>query len=101
MSAEQPAGAPQRPTFKNWVGTLWLFTLLRFGMFFALWGILELVGVHGLFAAALGLILSIPLSFVLLAKPRARVAANIEARVNATRAAREDLDSRLDPDPED
>ena len=48
----------------------------------------------------LALVLSVPLSFVLLAKPRARVAANLERRVAAQRAARADLDQRLDPDPE-
>ena len=92
---------PSRPSFGSWIGSLWLFTLLRFGMFFVLWGLLVAAGLDGLFAALLALILSIPLSFVLLAKPRARVAANLEARVAAQRVARADLDARLDPDHED
>lgn len=91
----------EQPTFRNWMGSLWLYSLLRFGMFFALWGILLLAGLGGLLAPLLALVLSVPLSLVLLARPRARVAANIEQRINAHRDARAQLDARLDPDPED
>ena len=70
-------------------------------MFFALWGILLLVGLGGLFAAFLALVLSVPLSLVLLSGPRNRVAHNIEVRVNHARAARQQLDERLDPDNRD
>ena len=91
---------PQAPSFGNWMGSLWLFTILRFGLFFALWGLVVLAGLGGFVAVLLALVLSVPLSFVLLAKPRARVAANLERRVAAQRAARADLDQRLDPDPE-
>jgi hypothetical protein len=80
------------------MGSMWGYTILRFGMFFALWGLLLLVGLGGLLAAALALVLSIPLSLVLLAGPRRRVADNVERRVEAHRAARSELDSRLDPD---
>jgi O-antigen ligase len=88
----------QRPSFANWMGSLWLYTILRFAMFFALWGLVLLAGLGGLFAAFLALVLSVPLSLVLLARPRARVAANLEQRVNAHRAARTQLDERLNPD---
>ena len=91
---------PRETTFARWMGSMWLYSLLRFGLFFALWGILALAGLGGLFAAFLGLVLSIPLSLVLLRRPRAAVAGNIEQRINARREARTDLDSRLDPDPE-
>ena len=79
---------------------MWLYTLLRFGLFFALWGLMELVGLRGLVAALVGLVLSIPLALVLLSRPRAMVAGNLETRINARREARTDLDARLDPDPE-
>ena len=85
------------PSFANWMGSLWGYTILRFGMFFALWGLLLLVGMEGLFAALVALVLSVPLSLVLLAGPRARVAQNVEQRIEASRAARRDLDQRLDP----
>ena len=63
-------------SFANWMGSLWGYTILRFGMFFALWGLLVLVGLTGLFAALVALVLSVPLSLVLLAGPRARVASS-------------------------
>jgi len=80
---------------------MWLYTILRFGLFFALWGILVLVGVKPLFAALLGLVISVPLSYLLLAKPRARFTANLEARVDARREERSKLDHELDPDADD
>lgn len=91
----------QSPSFVNWMGSLWGYTILRFGLFFALWGILLLVGLGGLLAAAIALVLSIPLSFVLLSGPRNRVAHNVEARIDAHRAARAELDTRLDPRADD
>ncbi len=87
----------QAPGFAAWMGSLWGYTILRFGMFFALWGLLVLVGLGGLLAPLIALVLSIPLSLVLLARPRARLADNIERRMEATRSARHDLDQRLDP----
>jgi hypothetical protein len=93
--------APSGPSFTAWMGSLWGYTLLRFGMFFALWGILVLVGLGGLFAAFVALVLSVPLSLVLLSGPRNRVAQQMERRVDAARAARRDLDVRLDPKPDD
>ncbi|HEY8300856.1 MAG TPA: DUF4229 domain-containing protein [Jatrophihabitans sp.] len=96
MSERRAAGG--RPSFANWMGSLWGYTILRFAMFFALWGLLVLVGLKGLIAALIALVLSVPLSLVLLAGPRARVAQQVEARIEASRAARHELDSRLDPE---
>jgi hypothetical protein len=75
---------------------MWLYTVLRFGLFFILWGLLYLIGLQPLPAALIGLVLSIPLSLVLLARPRARLAEQIEARMAAHRQARADFDRRLD-----
>jgi Protein of unknown function (DUF4229) len=83
------------------MGSMWLYTLLRFGLFFALWGLLAVLGVHGFVAPILALLLSVPLSFVLLARPRARFTRQLEARLEAHRAERADLDARLDPDDKD
>ena len=95
---ESPADEPPAPPrFLAWMGTLWGYTLLRFAMFFALWAILVLVGLGGFIAPLIALVLSVPLSFVLLAGPRNRVAQQIEARVAASRSARHELDTRLDP----
>jgi uncharacterized protein DUF4229 len=86
--------------FGRWMGSMWLYTVLRFALFFALFGLLLLVGLHGLLAAALALVLSVPLSLVLLARPRAAFTRQLELRVEARRAERAQLDSQLDPDPE-
>jgi hypothetical protein len=90
--------AGREPSFAGWMGSMWLYTILRFGLFFALWGLLLLTGLGGLVAAAVALALSVPLSFVLLAAPRHRFAANVERRVNARRAERDHLDAELDAD---
>ena len=102
MTEQQPHLEPEQgqPSFKNWMGSLWLYTLLRLALFFVLWGLFEVAGLHGLLSAALALVLSMPLSYFLLQRPRTVIANNIERRVNASRQAREDLSARLDPDPE-
>jgi predicted lipid-binding transport protein (Tim44 family) len=89
---------PAQPSFSGWMGSMWLYTALRFGLFFALWGIVYLLGVHGLIGALLALVLSVPLSFVLLAKPRRLLAAQLERRVEARKVARSELDAQLDPE---
>jgi hypothetical protein len=78
------------------MGSMWLYTILRFGLFFALWGILELVGVHGFLAPILALVLSVPLSFVLLARPRAMFTRQLEARIQQRKDQRATLDARLE-----
>jgi hypothetical protein len=83
------------------MGSMWLYTILRFGLFFALWGVLYLLGVSGFLAPVIALVLSVPLSFVLLAKPRANFARQLEARIEARKAGREELDARLERDEPD
>jgi hypothetical protein len=75
---------------------MWLYTVLRFGLFFALWGILELLGVHGFLAPVVALVLSVPLSFVLLAKPRAMFTRQLEARIEQRKQQRATFDARLE-----
>jgi O-antigen ligase len=96
VSADEP-----RPTFGRSLGLFWLYTLLRFGLFGAIWALLWLVGVGWLIAAAIAVFLSIPLSWVLLARPRQAFAANIEQRVNARVERRADFDARLAADDDD
>ncbi len=96
--ADHTQGQPAEPKFGRWMGAMWLYTLLRFGLFFALWGLLVLFGVHGLIGAVIALVLSVPLSFALLAKPRARFAEQLQARVAARHVERGNLDAELDPD---
>jgi O-antigen ligase len=85
----------KQPSVGSWMGSMWLYTVLRFGMFFLLWWLVVLAGLGGFVAAIVALVLSVPLSLVLLAAPRARFAANIEARMNAHREAQAELDEQL------
>jgi|GEM_PF-1077159 len=84
-----------RPSPGQTLGAMWLYTVLRFGLFLALWGLLWLARVPGLLAATIALVLSIPLSYILLRKQRAKLAANLEARVGARQQQRHILDAQL------
>jgi len=85
----------EQPTFRRSMGAMWLYTLLRFGLFFVLFGLLWLVGVKGFLGAIIALALSVPLSFVLLARPRQAFAAVLEQRVEARKQRQADLDAQL------
>jgi hypothetical protein len=85
----------KQPTFAGWMGSMWLYTALRIGLFLALWGIVVLAGLHAFIGAVVAAILSAPLSYVLLARPRARLAATIEARMAVRREDRAALDAEL------
>ena len=91
-------GPPGQPSFGHWLSSVWIYTGLRIALFLALWAILVLLGLSGLIAALIALVLSVPLSFVLLARPRQRVADALEQRLAAQRARREQLADELDPD---
>jgi hypothetical protein len=58
--------------------------------------VLWLVGVGGFLGAIIALALSVPLSWVLLRRPRAALAANIEQRVSSRVQTKADLNARLD-----
>ncbi len=79
----------------------WVYTLLRFALFGVLWVLLWLVGLAPLFAAALAIVLSVPLSFLLLARQRRALAGSIEQRVASRQSRRADLDARLQGDADD
>lgn len=78
------------------MGALWLYTILRFGLFAAIWAILYLIGLQWFIAALAALGLSIPLSIVLLAKPRAMLSETIEQRLERQKERRADFDARLE-----
>jgi hypothetical protein len=89
---------PAGPSFGRSIGTLWVYTILRFLVFGALFGLLWFFGVPAFLAAVLALLLSLPLSYVVLAKPRAALAETIEARMQVRRARHEELNARLHGD---
>jgi len=80
------------------MGAMWLYTVLRFGLFLALWGLLWLARVPGLLAGLIAIVLSVPLSYVLLRKQREKVAMNLEQRLTARQARTHDIDAKLSGD---
>jgi uncharacterized protein DUF4229 len=109
MSSQGDPPAPARaagndtrgPSPGQTLGAMWLYTVLRFGLFLALWGLLWVARVPGLLAGTIAVVLSIPLSYILLRRQRARLAANLEARVTARQTHRHDLDAQLAGEPEE
>ena len=96
LPPDQPADPPpNKPTPGQTLGAMWLYTLLRFGLFLVLWALLWLARVPGLLAALIALVLSVPLSFVLLRRQRDRVAVNLEQRIAARQAKQHQFDARL------
>lgn len=83
------------------MAALWLYTGLRFGLALVLFAILWLLGVGGLLGVALAIVLSMPLSYVLLAKPRAALSRTIEQRIEFRRARDARLSQELQGDPTD
>ena len=77
------------------LAALWVYTLLRIALFGVLFGVLWLFGVRGLLGAIIALLLSVPLSFVLLARPRQALVAGVTGQVEARRARTSELDARL------
>jgi hypothetical protein len=88
-------GLPQAPSAKQSLAAMWVYSLLRFAVFFVLFGLLWVARVPGFLAAVIAVFLSVPLSFVLLARPRARLARNLEQRVEARKARGHNLDDKL------
>ncbi|MGI8881299.1 MAG: DUF4229 domain-containing protein [Jatrophihabitans sp.] len=84
---------PGRPTHP--LAALWIYTALRVVLFGLLFGVLWLVGVNGLLAAVIAAVLSLPLSYVLLAKPRARLAEGMHEQFAARKARTAELDAEL------
>jgi hypothetical protein len=90
------AEPPAQPSFGRSMAVMWTYTLLRFGLFAAVWGLLVLFNVRGLLGLGLAVVLSVPLSWVLLARPRRAFAANLEQRMQARGYRRDDLAARLE-----
>ena len=93
------AAATRGRSFGKWMGSMWLYTLLRFGLFFALWGAARTRRPHRLLRArcSRSCCRSRCRSF-LLAKPRAAFTRQLEARVEARQVHRANLDERLQQD---
>ena len=77
-----------------------VYTAGRLLVFAGVAALLYLLGLRGFLLVAVALLLSLPVSYLLLAGPRAALGAEVERRVAARRARREDLRSRLRGDEE-
>lgn len=77
-----------------------VYTAARFLLFVGLAALGYVVGLRGFALVFAALLVSLPLSYVLLARQRAALAADVEQRVSGRRARREDLRARLRGDDE-
>lgn len=90
-----PVHQPPRPA--RIIGAMWLYSLLRILLFLVLFGVLWLIGVRGLLGAFVAAVISIPLSFVLLARPRQFFAARVEQNLRQKADSRERRVAELEP----
>ncbi|CCG05268.1 DUF4229 domain-containing protein [Blastococcus saxobsidens] len=88
-------GAPTPPRIAPWVV---IYTVGRFAIAAALVLILWWVGLPGFPGLLFGLLLSMPVSYLLLRPSRERLTEALAARSVARRAAKEDLRNRLSGD---
>ncbi|MDK3255710.1 DUF4229 domain-containing protein [Blastococcus capsensis] len=88
-------GAPTPPRIAPWVV---IYTVGRFAIAAALVLILWWAGLPGFPGLLFGLLLSIPVSYLLLRPSRDRLTEALAARSTARRAAKEDLRNRLSGD---
>jgi hypothetical protein len=73
----------------------WVYSLARITLFLVLWGLLWLFGLGGLIGAAVALVLSVPLSYVFLARPRMAMTGAMMERLNVRQERTADLDEKL------
>lgn len=79
----------------------WIYTAARIAVFGVLFGLLWLFGVRSLLGAALALVLSVPLSYVILIRPRAALAAALHDRFVIRQERTDALDAQLSDAPSD
>lgn len=75
------------------------YSVLRLGLFFVVVVALALVGVRGIVALMISLLVTSVLGFFLLRKQREAYSVVLEARLAQKRQQRQDLRARLDEDP--
>jgi hypothetical protein len=77
-----------------------VYTAGRVLVFVGVAALLFATGLRGFVLVLTALLVSLPVSYVVLARPRAHLAADVERRLAERRARREDLRSRLRGDDE-
>ena len=92
-------GAPPRGRrISHPLAWFWIYTGLRVAVFAIILGLLWVSGVRGLLGAAVALVLSVPLSYVILARPRARLTEALHDRLMGRRQRTEAFDAQLSGD---
>jgi hypothetical protein len=86
---------PERKHRRNPLIYFWVYSLARITLFLVLWGLLWLFGLGGLIGAAVALVLSVPLSYVFLARPRMAMTAAMMERLNVRQERIATLDDDL------
>lgn len=76
----------------------WIYTGLRLALLLAVFGLLWLFGLAGFVGAAAALLLTIPLSYVVLARPRAAMVASMDVLRAQRRSRTNALDEQLSTD---
>jgi hypothetical protein len=89
------SGLPERKHRRNPLIYFWVYSLARITLFLVLWGLLWLFGLGGLIGAAVALVLSVPLSYVFLARPRMAMTAAMMERLNVRQERIATLDDDL------
>ncbi len=79
----------------------WIYTGLRLALLLAIFGLLWLFGLGGFVGAAVALLLTIPLSYVVLARPRAAMVASMDLLREQRRVRTNALDEQLSTDSAD
>lgn len=75
--------------------TITLYTAARLAVLVATAAVLALFGLRGFLLAALAVVISLPASYLLLARQRSALAADVERRLADRRDRRADLRSQL------
>jgi hypothetical protein len=95
VAADPGPAAVGRTHRRNPLIYFWVYSLARITLFLVLWGLLSLFGLGGLIGAAVALVLSVPLSYVFLARPRMAMTAAMMERLNVRQERTAELDEKL------
>ncbi|WP_433870377.1 DUF4229 domain-containing protein [Saccharopolyspora sp. CA-218241] len=95
MLEQQEAESPERTRSSSLATDVVLYTLARFGMLAVAIAALMLFGVPLLVAAAVGVVLVMPLSMLVFGTLRRRVASGMADRAAERRARRDELRAQL------
>ena len=93
--AQEPVQAPGQRRRVNPLVYFWVYSLLRIALLGVLFGLLWLFGLGGLVGAAVAVVLSVPLSFVLLARPRNAMTEAMMQRLTVRQERTARLDEKL------